>query len=111
MKMVAVNFEIVRATSAVAEFLVHVELDGPVEEYAVTGHSVGPQCPVASTIEVSYPLTEMERGETRVSLRCVIPEPNLWTQETPFTYAVRVDLKARGVVMDSRSGVVALRSR
>ena len=61
MKMVAVNFEIVRATSAVAEFLVHVELDGPVEEYAVTGHSVGPQCPVASTIEVSYPLTEMER--------------------------------------------------
>lgn len=109
MKIVSLNFEIIRATSAVAEFVVRVELDGPAAGCTVTGRAVGPRGEGFSTVEVAYPVRVLEMSDTAVSLRCVIPEPNLWKPEMPFTYAVTFELKMNGEVMDSRETMLALR--
>lgn len=109
MKIVSLNFEIIRATSAVAEFAVRVELDGPAADFDVTGRAVGPHCEGASTVEVAYPMRLLERSDTAASLCCVIPEPNLWKQETPFTYTVSIELTINGEILDSRETVLAFR--
>jgi len=109
MKIVALKFEIVRATPAVAEFLAHVELDALATDCDVTGHATGPRCAGVSTVEVTYPMKVAEVGGTTVSLRCMIPEPNLWSPETPFTYATTVEIRCGGEVVAMRSGVVRFR--
>ncbi len=86
-----------------------VDLDGPASGCDVTGRAVGPNCPGISTVEVVYPMTVTERSDTAVSLRCAIPEPNLWKPEARFTYAVTVTLKVNGELADSRGSVIALR--
>jgi beta-galactosidase/beta-glucuronidase len=110
MRIVDLDFEIVRATPAVAEFLVHVELDLPVAGHDITGRAVGPHCPNISTVEVSYPMTATAGGGKKMSLRCAIPEPNLWTAETPFTYGVTVELRHGGKVVETRSGAIKFRT-
>lgn len=111
MKIASLNFEIVRATSAIAEFIVRVELDEPTIGFDVTGRAVGPSCPGISTVEVVYPMTAIERSDTAVSLRCAIPEPNLWKPEAQFTYTVTVEVLAADNLTDSRNAVLALRGR
>ena len=110
MKIDSLDFEIIRATPAVAELLVHVELDVPAVDCEVCGRAVGPRCPGVSTVEVSYPMTTSKVSDTSVSLRCVIPEPNLWTVEVPFTYVVIIDVRQGRDVVETRNGVVALRA-
>jgi hypothetical protein len=109
MKIVSLDFEIIRATPAVAEFLVHVEIDNPVMGYEVVGRAVGPRCPGVSTVEVAYSMNAVRMSDNRVSLRCVFPEPNMWTCETPFTYSVTVDLRRGDEVVATRSGAVKFR--
>jgi beta-galactosidase/beta-glucuronidase len=111
MRIVSLNFDVVRATPAVAEFLARVELEVPLAGREVTGRAAGPRCPGVSTVEVNYPMTMADAGGTAVTLRCVIPEPNLWTAEGPFSYEVVVELRANGARLDARSGVVAFRGR
>jgi hypothetical protein len=111
MKILSLNFEIVRATPNVAEFLVRVELDSPTAGCEVTGRAVGPRCEEISTVEVAYPMTVTGVSDTAVTLRCVIPEPNLWTPDAPFIYAVMVELRVKGNAADARGGTVALRGR
>jgi hypothetical protein len=53
----------------------------------VHGRLVGPHCRYASTIEIAYPISRGPGGGYRV----VIPEPSLWTPETPFVYAGKVE--------------------
>lgn len=110
MRIVALNFEIIRATPAVAEFLVHVELDGPAANAELVARAIGPRCPGVSTVEVAYPMTKQGRDVSTMSLRCVIPEPNLWSPQAPFTYAVTVELRCDGEFVESRGGAVAFRS-
>jgi hypothetical protein len=110
MKIVSLDFEIVRATQTVAEFLARVELDGPAEGCGIAGRAVGPRCPGVSTVEVAYPMAVEDRTASAVTLRCAIPEPNLWTPRSPFEYAVSVTLKLGDELVDSRSGTVRLRS-
>ena len=109
MVIVSLDFEIIRATPAVAEFLVHVEIDSPAEGHKVLGRAVGPRCPEVSTVEVAYPMSSVSIRDNRVSMRCVIPEPNMWTAETPFTYSVTVDLRNGGEVIATRTGAVGFR--
>jgi len=109
MKITGLTFEIVRATTAVAEFLVRVELDIPAEGSEISGRAVGPRCPGVSTVEVVYLMTRVGRGGNEVALGCVIPEPNLWKPAMPFTYGVRVEMRAHGVVVDSRDSMLALK--
>ena len=114
MRIFSLSFEVVRATPAVAEFLARVELDAPLADAEVTGHVVGPRRTGVSTVEVSYPMTVAEASGPSgpgVTLRCVIPEPNLWTQEAPFRYEVTVELRASGERLDARSGAIAFRGR
>ena len=109
MKIVSLHFEIVRTTPAVAEFIVRVELDGLAANSQVMGRVTGPKCPGISTVEVTYPLQLVESSGRTVSLRGAVPEPNLWKPETPFTYAVGIDLRINGEVEDSRDCVLALK--
>jgi hypothetical protein len=111
MRIVALNLEIVRATPAVAEFLAHVELEGSAADCEITGRALGPRCAGVSTVEVAYPMTRVGMSDNTVSLRCAIPEPNLWLPETPFTYVVAIDLRCGGEVVESRSEAVAFRSK
>jgi hypothetical protein len=109
MKIVSMHFEIVRATSAVAEFIVRVELDEPTANCGVTGRITGPKCPGVSTVEVTYHLRLVESSGRSISFRGAVPEPNLWKPETPFTYVVGVDLQINGKVVDSHDRVVSLK--
>ena len=109
MKIASLHFEIVRATPAVAEFLARVQLDGPAESATVIGSAAGPHCPGISTVEVVYPMTVAEVGANEVSLRCVIPEPNLWTPRAPFEYSVSINLMVGDELADSRNGTIILR--
>ena len=111
MKIISLNFEIVRATSAIAEFIVRVELDGPPRDCKVSGRAVGPKCSGISTVEVAYPMSVANASDTAVSLRCVIPEPNLWTPERRFTYEVSAALRVNGDLVDSITIEIAIKSR
>jgi len=108
MKIVKITSEAVRVTPAVAEILFHVELSGPASEWEVRGRAVGPQCANISTVEIAYPFTVAEVRDNVVSLKCVIPEPNLWTRETPFGYATSFEVRVNGELTDSRGGSIAL---
>jgi hypothetical protein len=109
MKIVSRSFEMLRATPAVAEFLVHIELDGTVAAINVAGRAVGPQCPGVSTVEVAYPMTVEVVSGTVATLRCVIPEPNLWTSESQITYAVTIEVRSGGEIVATQCDRVALR--
>jgi hypothetical protein len=108
MKIVAVRMEPVRCTQAAAEILFHVELSGPAGGCEVRGRAVGPRCKGISTVEVAYPFAVAEARDNVVSLRCVIPEPNLWTREAPFGYATSIEARVGGELTDSRGGGIAL---
>ncbi|MCI0701719.1 MAG: hypothetical protein L0241_11605 [Planctomycetia bacterium] len=100
--------EPVRCTSAVAEIIFHVELSGPATECAVRGRAVGPRCENISTVEVAYPFTVEKVSDNVVSLKCVIPEPNLWTREAPFGYATSFEVRVNGELTDTRGGTITL---
>ena len=108
MKIVKITPEPVRCTQAAAEVLFRVELSGPASGCEVSGRAVGPRCQGVSTVEVAYPFTVAEARDNVVSLRCVIPEPNLWSRETPFGYATSFEVRVGGELTDSRGGSIAL---
>ena len=71
---------------------------------------MGPKCPGVSTVEVTYPMARVASADRTAALRCVIPEPNLWTPQTPFTYEVVVESRRTGEPVDTRSGTVAFKT-
>ena len=74
MKIVSLNFEIVRATPAVAEFIVRVDLDGsPRVGNERPGHR-----PRAGVHDGRGQLSArpFEKSDNAVSMRCADPEPN-----------------------------------
>jgi beta-galactosidase/beta-glucuronidase len=111
MKIVSLKFEVIRATPAVAEFTVRVEHNGLVRTGEFAGRAMGPRCEGISTLEVAYPLTTQETNDEAVTLRCSIPEPNLWTRESPFAYEVFIELRLNGEMVESRSRTIAFRNR
>jgi hypothetical protein len=68
--------------------------DGPANEAAtLSGRLVGPQCLLATTVEVAYalrPLPTDPANPRRCSARVIVPEPSLWAPETPFLYRAHV---------------------
>ncbi len=109
MKIDTIAFELIRSTPSVAEFLIRVELDGPADGCEVTGRAIGPRCAGTSTVEVAYPLVAAGLSGKVVSLRCVIPEPNLWTPNGRFMYAITVEVHVNGEWTDARSATMAFR--
>jgi len=84
-----------------------VNLDGSANACDVTGRVVGPQATGFTTVEVAYALVAVEASDNTVSLKCVIPEPTLWTREAPFGYAWSVEVRVNGELTDSRAGSLA----
>lgn len=111
MTIASLRLEMIRATPAVAEFIVHVAVAGPVRDIDVRGRATGPHGAGAATVEVAYPLAAAAAAGSEIALRGVIPEPNLWTPTAPFLYTVTVELLAAGIPVDARAITIALRGR
>ena len=104
----SIRKHIVRLTQAEAEirFLVATSAGG--NDLHVRGRLMGPKCPYASTVEVAYPLKEIERsvnaaGETSILLRTIIPEPCMWDPQSPFLYSGPLGIWDRDRVIEQHS--------
>jgi len=73
------------------ELRIHVELDELTPTTQIKGRLMGPRNVYASTVEVAYPMREVERGPAIV-MRVVIPEPSWWEPKTPFLYEGPLEL-------------------
>jgi hypothetical protein len=111
MKIVSVSVELRRADISVAQFLIRVELDGNVEGCEVKGSVIGPRCPGITTVEIAYPLVLIETRDKFAILKGVIPEPNLWSPESPFQYEVNVSIQTLDGQTDRRRSMLGLRGR
>lgn len=113
-RIVKVTIRPQRVTPVEAEVLVVVETEALTPGTELRGRLVGPHCPGVETIEVAYPLRGMAAGSgaaTELTGRVVVPEPNLWTAETPFRYEGTVELWQDGRRCDSRPLAVEFRAR
>jgi beta-galactosidase/beta-glucuronidase len=65
----------------------------------------GPRCAYYSTIEIAYPMREVERSDTRVTLRVVIPEASWWEPATPYLYQGDVELWDNGTLCERQRAI------
>jgi len=105
--------QVSRLSPAEAEVLVTVEVDTVTATTELRGKVVGPRCPGAATVEVAYPLRALpssaDEPSNLVAARALIPEPNLWTPVTPFSYEAKVELWQDGSCCDTAFLSVALK--
>lgn len=106
------NVELVtkRVSPAVAEVWAIVTIDWVTPTTAVRGKLVGPRCPGSSTVEIAYPLREVERSASTITVRATVPEPNLWAPDAPFTYAGIVELWHDGGHCGQHSFTISFKS-
>jgi hypothetical protein len=91
---------------AEAEAVVLVEPEHETCDLEIRGRLVGPRCAYATTVEIAYPLrpTAQPSGSSAVlTKRVVVPEPNLWAQDTPFVYRGLIELWDKGCLQDQVS--------
>ena len=69
--------------------LVKVENLTPTTE--IKGRLMGPRNVHAATVEIAYPLKEMDRAG-HILLRAIIPEPSWWEPKIPFLYQGPLEL-------------------
>jgi hypothetical protein len=92
------------------ELHVHVKLDEMTATTEIKGRLMGPRSAHAATIEIAYPLREIERQD-HVVLRAIIPESSWWEPKTPFLYEGPLELWQDGVLCERvaiRHGIRAL---
>jgi beta-galactosidase/beta-glucuronidase len=92
------------------ELHVHVKLEELTATTEIKGRLIGPRSAHAATIEIAYPLREIERQDN-VVLRVIIPEPSWWEPKTPFLYEGPLELWQDGVLCERvtiRHGIRAL---
>jgi hypothetical protein len=103
MKITQLTVEQKRLSTAEAELWVFVHVERSDDATEIRGCLVGPKCVSAETVQINYPLKRIRSDDhaTNVLLgRILIPEPNLWTPETPFVYEGNVELWHEGKVAD-----------
>jgi beta-galactosidase/beta-glucuronidase len=105
--------DIRRLSVAEAEVCLTVEVERLTPETELRGKITGPRCPGVSTVEVAYALRPLS-GSTAASdkalrAQVVIPEPNLWTEKTPFIYEARLELWQDGEPADRANLQVGLK--
>jgi hypothetical protein len=104
-----------RVSPMEVELWVVVEADSTNTGTELRGRLVGPKCPGVETIQVAYPIRMMPRPagqpENAVVGRVIIPEPNLWTRETPFFYEGTVALWQDEVRCDESALTVSLKTQ
>jgi hypothetical protein len=105
--------EIRRLSAAEAEVWITAELEAVTAATELRGKLTGPRCPGVTTVEVAYPLGRLpgsvEAAANTLTVRALIPEPNLWTRATPFVYDCRLELWQNGVLVDQRTQTVGLK--
>jgi hypothetical protein len=92
------------------ELHVHVQLDEMTPTTTLKGRLIGPRSMHRSTIEIAYPLHEIDRTDHLV-LRAVIPEPSWWEPSSPFLYEGPLELWQDGALCERitiRHGIRAL---
>jgi hypothetical protein len=102
-----------RLSAAEAEVWVTVEVEELTPGTELRGKLTGPRCPGVTTVEVAYPLRPLRRPAEEwanaLLVRVLIPEPNLWTEGTPFVYDGRLELWQDGKCVDMAKLVVGLK--
>jgi hypothetical protein len=84
------------------ELRITVEVEELTATTQIKGRLMGPRCVNRSTVEVAYPLREMERTEQSITLRVVIPEASWWETKMPFVYEGPLELWQDGVLCERR---------
>jgi hypothetical protein len=107
----SLTVEPVRVSPAEAVVVVRVEVEPAADGVEVRGRLVGPRREGVSTVEVAYPLRPEPDGDDGLSLRAVIPEPNLWSADAPFRYDGRLEVWAGGRRAEVREFTVELRTK
>lgn len=96
--------EIRRLSAAEADVWLFVEMEQLTPGAELRGKVTGPRCPGVTTVEVAYPLRALpgsaETPGKTLCARVLVPEPNLWTEATPFIYHVRLELWENGQCAD-----------
>jgi hypothetical protein len=106
--------ELRRVSPAAADVWVVAELDAITPTTELRGKLVGPRCPGVTTIELAYPFRRTSSpatGANTHAARVVIPEPNLWTDQTPFVYEGSLELWEEGERCDTSPVTVRLRRK
>src|SRR5262249_35647827 len=107
------TLQVRRLWAAEAEVWVVAELDAVTPTTELRGRLHGPRCPGATTGEVAYPLRPLlqpvPQPPNTLAARVVIPEPNLWTEQTPFVYEGAVELWQDGRRCDTARVSVGLK--
>jgi hypothetical protein len=105
--------EVRRLSSAEAEVWVIAEVEAVTPTTELRGRLVGPHCPGTSTVEVPYPFRPPARAAGgppgTLTVRVVIPEPNLWTAAMPFVYEGPLELWQDNTRCDVEIVTVALK--
>jgi len=105
-----ITIEQQRLSSAEAEIRIDVEVDGQHRPFEVRGHLSGPRSTHSETIQLAYPLKQVVMGDGKYRGRVLIPEPNLWKPETPFTYEGVIELWHDGKKIESKPIVVCFKA-
>jgi len=105
--------EIRRLSPTEAEVWVFAELNWVTPGTELRGRLVGPQCPGVTTVEISYPFRRPQRSDgnsaSTLAVHVLIPEPNLWTEQTPFVYQGPLELWQDGARSDTITVSVGLK--
>jgi beta-galactosidase/beta-glucuronidase len=83
------------------ELRIIVEVEELTPTTQIKGRLMGPRNVYRSTVEVAYPLREVEHADSIV-LRVVIPEASWWEPKTPFLYQGPLELWQDGILCDRR---------
>jgi hypothetical protein len=103
MKIEQLTIQQKRLSTAEAELWVFVHVPEKISALQIRGNLIGPFCPNAQTIQIAYTIKPIRPAGVADNIlvgRILIPEPNLWTAETPFTYEGNVELWDDGKLAD-----------
>jgi hypothetical protein len=107
------SLQLHRLSPAAAEVWSVVELEEVTPTTELRGKLVGPRCPGVSTIEVAYPFRPLPPSTTpssnTLTVQAIVPEPNLWTETTPFVYEGTIELWQEGQRQDTARVSVGLK--
>ena len=95
MKIAQLTVQQKRLSTAEAELWVFVHVERIDDSTELRGCLVGPKCVAVETVQINYRLKRIRPDAYAANVligRILIPEPNLWTAETPFVYEGNVEL-------------------
>lgn len=105
------SMEVRRLSPTEAEVWITAEVDQVTLGTELRGRVVGPRCPGISTIEIAYPLRprSSDAAARTLTAQVIIPEPNVWTEQTPFFYLGFLELWQDGERLDTANLSLALK--